>query len=66
MAGPLLHVVDHALPTAPLLGREEPVKRCGHGYRSFDNYRLRVLLHAGGIRWPERARCRHSELVLPS
>lgn len=31
------------------------VKRCGHGFRSFENYRLRVLLHAGGIRWPERA-----------
>ncbi|HSH60329.1 MAG TPA: hypothetical protein VK988_11960 [Acidimicrobiales bacterium] len=25
------------------------VKRCGHGFRSFENYRLRVLLHAGGI-----------------
>jgi hypothetical protein len=31
------------------------VKRCGHGFRSFDNYRLRVLLHAGGVRWPESA-----------
>jgi len=30
------------------------VKRCGHGFRSFDNYRLRVLLHAGGITWPQR------------
>jgi len=28
------------------------VKRCGHGFRSFDNYRLRVLLHAGGVNWP--------------
>ena len=32
------------------------VKRCGHGFRSFDNYRLRVLLHAGGITWPDRPR----------
>jgi len=32
------------------------VKRCGHGFRSFENYRLRVLLHAGGIAWPERPR----------
>lgn len=30
------------------------VKRCGHGYRRFDNYRLRVLLHAGGVAWPDR------------
>jgi transposase len=28
------------------------VKRCGHGFRCFDNYRLRVLLHAGGVNWP--------------
>ncbi len=28
------------------------VKRCGHGFRTFDNYRLRVLLHAGGVNWP--------------
>jgi len=32
------------------------VKRCGHGFRSFENYRLRVLLHAGGITWPDRPR----------
>jgi len=30
------------------------VKRCGHGFRTFENYRLRVLLHAGGVTWPER------------
>ncbi len=30
------------------------VKRCGYGFRSFDNYRLRVLLHAGGVTWPQR------------
>jgi hypothetical protein len=23
------------------------VKRVGHGYRNFDNYRLRLLLHCG-------------------
>ena len=28
------------------------VKRCGHGFRNFNNYRLRVLLHAGGVNWP--------------
>ena len=30
------------------------VKRCGHGFRRFDNYRLRVLLHTGGVTWPDR------------
>jgi transposase len=30
------------------------VKRCGHGFRRFEHYRLRVLLHAGGITWPAR------------
>jgi transposase len=30
------------------------VKRCGHGFRSFEHYRLRVLLHAGGVTWPRR------------
>jgi transposase len=42
-------------PTEGLNLAVKKVKRCGHGFRSFDNYRLRVLLHAGGIRWPEQA-----------
>ncbi len=32
------------------------VKRCGHGFKRFEYYRLRVLLHAGGITWPNRPR----------
>ena len=32
------------------------VKRCGHGFKRFDHYRLRVLLHAGGVMWPRRPR----------
>jgi transposase len=32
------------------------VKRCGHGFKRFEHYRLRVLLHAGGITWPNRPR----------
>jgi transposase len=32
------------------------VKRCGHGFRDFENYRLRVLLFAGGVEWPHRPR----------
>jgi transposase len=41
-------------PTEGLNLCVKKVKRSGHGFRSFDNYRLRVLLHAGGITWPER------------
>ena len=32
------------------------VKRCGHGFRRFEHYRLRVLLHTGGVIWPARPR----------
>ncbi len=28
--------------------------RLGHGFRNFDNYRLRVLLACGGINWHTR------------
>lgn len=42
-------------PTEGLNLLVKKVKRCGHGFRSFDNYRLRVLLHAGGVTWPHRA-----------
>ena len=28
------------------------VKRCGNGFTNFENYRLLVLLHAGGVSWP--------------
>ena len=44
-------------PTAPTEGLNlclKKVRHRGHGFRSFDNYRLRVLLHAGGITWPDR------------
>jgi transposase len=35
------------------------IKRVGHGFRSFDNYRLRLLLHCG-VTWhtPRAARIR--------
>ena len=33
-------------PTEGLNLCVKKVKRCGHGFRSFENYRLRVLLHA--------------------
>jgi transposase len=41
-------------PTEGLNLCVKKVKRAGHGFRRFDNYRLRVLLHTGGITWPER------------
>ena len=45
-------------PRGPPTGPEglnllvKKVKRAGHGFRSFANYRLRILLHAGGVNWP--------------
>jgi transposase len=41
-------------PTEGLNLCVKKIKRCGHGFRSFENYRLRVLLHAGGVTWPQR------------
>lgn len=41
-------------PTEGLNLCVKKVKRCGHGFRSFDHYRLRVVLHAGGVTWPAR------------
>jgi transposase len=29
----------------------EKIRRVGHGYRRFDHYRLRLLLHCG-VEWP--------------
>lgn len=47
-------------PTEGLNLLVKKIKRCGHGFRRFENYRLRVLLHAGGVRWetPPAARLR--------
>lgn len=39
-------------PTEGLNLLVKKVKRAGHGFRSFTNYRLRILLHAGGVDWP--------------
>ena len=41
-------------PTEALNLCVKRVKRCGYGHRNFDHYRLRVLLHAGGVTWPQR------------
>jgi hypothetical protein len=52
-------------PTEGLNLRVKKVKRCGHGCRTFHHYRLRVLLHAGGITWPTRAAPPASEPAFP-
>jgi transposase len=39
-------------PTEGLNLLVKKVKRAGHGFRRFANYRLRILLHAGGVNWP--------------
>ena len=41
-------------PTEALNLVIKKVKRAGHGFRRFDHYRLRCLLHAGGVTWPNR------------
>jgi transposase len=41
-------------PTEGLNLCVKKVKRCGHGFRTFEHYRLRVLLHTGGVNWPQR------------
>ena len=43
-------------PTEGLNLCVKKVKRCGHGFKTFEHYRLRVLLHAGGVTWPTRPR----------
>jgi len=34
------------------------IKRVGHGFRNFINYRLRLLLHCGGVEWQTPATTR--------
>ena len=41
-------------PTESLNLCVKAVKRAGRGFSSFEHYRLRVLLHAGGVTWPQR------------
>ena len=39
-------------PTEGMNFCAKQVKRAGRGFVNFDHYRLRVLLHAGGVTWP--------------
>ncbi|MGA9077405.1 MAG: transposase, partial [Acidimicrobiales bacterium] len=38
-------------PTEAMNLLVKKIKRCGHGFKNFGDYRLRVLLHCGGIKW---------------
>ena len=39
-------------PTEGMNFCAKQLKRAGRGFVNFDHYRLRVLLHAGGVTWP--------------
>ena len=41
-------------PTEGLNLCVKKVKRAGRGFTCFEHYRLRVLLHTGGVTWPRR------------
>jgi transposase len=53
-------------PTEGLNLCVKKVKRCGHGFRTFEHYRLRVLLHAGGVTCPSGHHHPASEPALPT
>ena len=43
-------------PTEGMNFCAKQVKRAGRGFKNFNHYRLRVLLHAGGVTWPTTIR----------
>jgi transposase len=43
-------------PTEGMNFCAKQVKRAGRGFANFSHYRLRVLLHAGGVTWPTTIR----------
>lgn len=53
--------------TEAINGLMKKVKRVGHGFRNLRNYRLRLLLHCGGVTWQDqpaaRLRGRRPQLV---
>jgi transposase len=52
-------------PTEGLNLCVKKVKRCGHGFRSFDHYRLSVLLHASDVTWPASSQPRRIRTRAP-
>jgi len=53
--------------TEAINGLLKKIKRVGHGFRNLHNYRLRLLLHCGGVTWQDqpaaRLRRRRPQLV---
>ena len=44
--------------TEAINGLLKIVKRIGHGFRNLRNYRLRLLLHCGGVSWQDQPAAR--------
>jgi len=44
--------------TEAINGLMKKVKRIGHGFRNLRNYRLRLLLHCGGVTWQDQPAAR--------
>jgi hypothetical protein len=40
--------------TVAIDGLMKRIQRIGHGFRNLHNYRLRLLLHCGGITWQDQ------------
>jgi transposase len=40
--------------TEAVNGLMKKIKRVGHGFRNLHNYRLRLLLHCGGVAWQDQ------------
>lgn len=60
---------DTGASNGPTDGLNLPVKRikrCGHGFKKFEHYRLRVLLDAGGVTWASHPRPPRIDCALPS
>ncbi|MDQ3466109.1 MAG: transposase [Actinomycetota bacterium] len=50
--------------TEAINGLMKKIKRVGHGFRNLNNYRLRLLLHCGGVNWQHQPAARLED-VLP-
>ncbi len=44
--------------TEAVNGLVKKVQRVGHGFRNMRNYRLRLLLHCGGVAWQDQPAAR--------
>jgi transposase len=44
--------------TEAVNGLMKKIQRIGHGFRNLSNYRLRLLLHCGGVAWQDQPAAR--------